>query len=101
MFYGPIAMVDASMKPFHVRWLAAAIAVFVVGLAVAAEAPVVPLRSPQPLLANTARVIEALEFLGAPLDQQAAANLKRATIDGNSERVQQLLDVHALLIVTI
>jgi hypothetical protein len=76
---------------------AALIALLAVSLR-AAELAVVPVADPQPLAANVARVIEALSFLGAPVDSQLIAQLRAA---GDSERIQQLLDARVAFEVTI
>src|SRR5205809_1737969 len=53
----------------------------------------------QPLSANVTRVLETLQFLGAPLD--IAKELAVAARAQDAERLQELLDPHTLLVVTI
>jgi len=55
----------------------------------------------QPLAANVLRVIQALEFLGAPLPASEVASLNSAANERNSELIQELLDPHALFVVEI
>ncbi|MBI3854595.1 MAG: hypothetical protein HY293_02765, partial [Planctomycetes bacterium] len=53
----------------------------------------------QPLAANVERLQQALDFLGAPLPAEAQAALKQAGQDG--KKIQEVLDKHALLIMSI
>src|SRR5436190_24044913 len=53
----------------------------------------------QPLAANAERLVQALEFLGAPLSADAAAALKAAGQDGKA--IQKVLDPLALVVVSI
>lgn len=55
----------------------------------------------QPLAANVQRVVEALEFLGAPLPAQLRAELAKAGIARDARRLQELLDSRVLLAVHI
>uniref|UniRef100_A0A7C2PAC0 EF-hand domain-containing protein n=1 Tax=Schlesneria paludicola TaxID=360056 RepID=A0A7C2PAC0_9PLAN len=55
----------------------------------------------QPLGANVRRVIEALEFLGAPLPADVVAALQGAAADRNAAALQAALDPHVLLVVSI
>ncbi len=55
----------------------------------------------QPLAANALRVLQALEFLGAPLPRETAAALNKAAAARDPVRLQELLDRHSLLAVTI
>jgi len=55
----------------------------------------------QPLAANVLRLLDAFRFLGAPLPSESEAALRRAAEARDSARLQQLLDRHALVIVTI
>lgn len=64
----------------------------------AAEVSIAPIDNAQPLAANVARVIETLNFLGAPLDSKTVAELTAAS-DG--ERIQQLIDQRVLFVATI
>src|SRR5256885_16021870 len=55
----------------------------------------------QPLSANITRVLEALEFLGAPLPGETGKGLEGAALAQDADRLQELLDPHVLLVVTI
>ena len=55
----------------------------------------------QPLSANITRVLEALEFLGAPLPGETGKGLEAAALAQDADRLQELLDPHVLLVVTI
>lgn len=56
---------------------------------------------PQPLAANIERLIEALNFLGAPLPGELRADLVRAGQARDAARLQTLLDTRVLLTVHI
>ena len=51
----------------------------------------------QPLAANIARLGEALEYLGAPLPAALRAELAKAGAARDANRLQELLDAHALV----
>jgi hypothetical protein len=79
-----------------------------IGLALLAQAPLLAQDVPrvadvegQPLAANIARVVDALEFLGAPLPQPLVAELKQAGQARDAGQLQQLLDPRVALVVTI
>lgn len=55
----------------------------------------------QPLAANIARVIEALEYLGAPLPPEARAAVAQAAEGRDARKLQELLDPHVLFAVHI
>src|SRR6185312_5802000 len=55
----------------------------------------------QPLSANIHRVLQALQFLGAPLPDKTVRELETATQARDADRLQELLDPHVLLVVTI
>jgi hypothetical protein len=55
----------------------------------------------QPLGANVQRVLQTLEFLGAPLPDAATSALKKAAEDRNAAKLQELLDPHVLMLVNI
>src|SRR5205814_9652440 len=55
----------------------------------------------QPLSANITRVLEALEFLGAPLPGETSEGLEAAARAQDADRLQELLDPHVLLVVSI
>jgi hypothetical protein len=61
---------------------------------------VVPVTS-QPLAANVTRLVEALDFLGASLPADAKQSLAEAGRKPDAERLQQVLDEHALFIVEL
>src|SRR5947207_11381594 len=55
----------------------------------------------QPLSANITRVLQSLHFLGADLPSETTRELEAAARARDADRLQELLDPHALLIVTI
>ncbi|PYK97789.1 MAG: hypothetical protein DME19_15035, partial [Verrucomicrobia bacterium] len=55
----------------------------------------------QPLSANITRVIQALQFLGAPLPSETIEGLEVAVQAGDADRLQDLLDPHVHPVVTI
>src|SRR5262245_55284321 len=55
----------------------------------------------QPLAANVQRLAQALDSLGAPLPEDTRKALPTALADRDARKVQQLLDPHVLLAVTI
>ena len=55
----------------------------------------------QPLGANVTRVIEALAFLGAPLPESLAAELKQAARERDTVTLQKLLDSHAVFVLSL
>ena len=57
--------------------------------------PVIPVAA-QPFAANVARLVEALDFLGAPLPPEVKKSLPK-----DAEGLQQVLDQHALFIVEL
>lgn len=56
---------------------------------------------PQPLAAQVERLVQALDFLGKPLDAANKAKIMKAIADRNVVALQQSLDPHALLEVNI
>ena len=66
----------------------------------AAAEPVVPVAA-QPLAANVTRLVEALDFLGASLPADVKKSLAQAAQKPDADRLQRLLDEHALFIVEI
>jgi len=66
----------------------------------AAESEIVPVAA-QPLAANAMRLVEALDFLGASLPADAKQSLGEAARKPDAERLQQVLDEHALFIVEL
>src|SRR5262245_19132608 len=55
----------------------------------------------QPLAANVVRLLEALDYLGAPLPTETVTTIKQACDQRDARRIQQLLDPYALLLVSI
>jgi hypothetical protein len=55
----------------------------------------------QPLAANVQRLIQAYEFLGAPLPKDLAAALHKAAEARDAVQLQKLLDPHVLLVVNL
>jgi hypothetical protein len=66
----------------------------------AATLDVVPVEG-QPLAANVQRLIQALEFLGAPLPVEAQEALAGAGRARDAEAIQQRLDPHVLFVVSL
>jgi len=80
-----------------VIWL---VAVFVCA-ARAADLPEPVAVEGQPLAANVQRVVEALEFLGAPLAREKQAALAAAGKARDAAKLQQLLDAEVLFVVNL
>src|SRR5882762_8621321 len=55
----------------------------------------------QPLAANITRALQALQFLGAPLPNETIKEIEVAAQAHDADRLQDLLDPHVLLVVTI
>jgi hypothetical protein len=55
----------------------------------------------QPLAANVERLGQALEVLGAPLPDETAAPLQAAARARDARKIQQVLDPHVLLVVSL
>jgi hypothetical protein len=55
----------------------------------------------QPVAANVGRLLQALEFLGSPLPAAIAAPLQDAIKNRDAKRIQELLDPHVLIQVTL
>lgn len=55
----------------------------------------------QPLGANVTRLLQALDFLGTPLPDKTSAALQDAARARDAKKLQQLLDPHVLLVVTL
>jgi hypothetical protein len=70
-------------------------------LAAADPPPVVAGVEGQPLAANAARLVKALDFLGTPLPAEPAKALAKAIDDKDPKAVQQVLDKHVLFVVSI
>src|SRR5438045_2627449 len=55
----------------------------------------------QPLAENAKRLLDALDFLGAPLPQETTAKLKDAIQAKDAIKIQQVLDPQALVLINI
>ncbi len=55
----------------------------------------------QPLAANALRLIDALEYLGAPLSPKTVSNLRAAATETDSAAIQEILDPQVLFAVQI
>ena len=55
----------------------------------------------QPLGENAKRLLDALDFLGAPLPEDTADAVRAAAKDRDAKKLQQLLDPHVLVQVTV
>src|SRR5262249_55960630 len=55
----------------------------------------------QPLAANARRLLQALDFLGAPLPRDTAADLQKAIKARDARKIQKLLDPHVLVQVSL
>ncbi len=55
----------------------------------------------QPLAANVKRLLQALDFLGAPLPAEVTKQLQAAVKDQDAKKLQQILDKHVLVVVTL
>jgi hypothetical protein len=91
------------MKPTYMllTTLLSVAAGLVNGVSRAAELePVVPVAA-QPLTANAQRLVEALDFLGAPLAPDVKRSVGEAARKPDVERLQQILDGQALFIVEL
>src|SRR5215475_4604298 len=55
----------------------------------------------QPLAANVNRLLQALELVGAPLPKDKTDALQAAIKDQDAKKLQQLLDPHVLVLVSI
>src|SRR5262245_30661707 len=98
------------MRHYHSSWarnrinLCQATAVLLLGFAQGVlrgdEVPAVEVEG-QPLAANVKRLLNALEFLGAPLPEATHKALQPALTERDAARVQQLLGPQVLLVVSI
>lgn len=55
----------------------------------------------QPLASNVGRVVEALQFLGAPLSAELTDELDAARRERDARTIQKLLDPHVLAVVSL
>src|SRR5262249_27969087 len=79
-------------------WLSVVIVALLCGATPAQELSPVPVEG-QPLAANVKRVLQALDYLGAPLPADTHRALKAACDDQDAVKIQQLLDPQVLLTV--
>ena len=91
---------------WHTTKLAAAvIAACLTALPLYAQRKAAPTRPAdvegQPLAANIRRVVESLEYLGAPLERASAQNLDVALKRLDSEEIQQAIDPQVMLVVMV
>lgn len=79
------------------------ILVFSVGIqiAIAKDAIEITAVEGQPLGANVGRVLDALEFLGAPVSNETESQLRAAIKNRDSKRLQEILDPVVLCIVNL
>ena len=76
-------------------WLGVIAAASICGSGAAETEPIIPV-AVQPLVANVRRLIETLEFLGAPLP----ADVKKS-LPADADGLQQVIDPHALFVVEL
>jgi len=88
---------------FQVRNLVVSVILAALGLPLLAlaQAPEPVDAEGQPLGQNVARVVQALEFLGAPLPKDAAQALRAAAAARDAGKLQKLLDPHVLAVIRI
>jgi hypothetical protein len=83
----------------RLRWLLVVIVAPLFGrVASAQELAPVPVEG-QPLAANVKRLLQALDYLGAPLPADEHKALQAACADQDAVKIQRLLDPHVLLTV--
>src|SRR5579884_2604407 len=88
-----------EVLPMRIRWLSVVIvATFCGRLASAQELAPVAVEG-QPLAANVRRLLQALDYLGAPLPADTQKALQAACDARDAEKIQRLLDPHVLLAV--
>jgi len=80
---------------------ALALALFLAGPTPAADKLDVHEVEGQPLGENAKRVLDALEFLGAPMPKESADAIRAAAKERDAAKLQKLLDPHVLVQVTI
>lgn len=88
------------MKRFRAPELWLPIWLCLVSAAAGAEVPVAAVEG-QPLAANVTRVLQTLDFLGASLPEDAVTRLQAAAALRDAQALQQLLDPHVLLVVSL
>lgn len=70
------------------------------GVVTAAEPPPIVEVEGQPLAANAERLMQALEFLGAPLPAEVREAMSSASKERDARKLQEALDPHVLCTVT-
>ncbi|MEZ5324150.1 MAG: CehA/McbA family metallohydrolase [Verrucomicrobiales bacterium] len=86
-------MNDGVRRCFHLA-VTAAVAIVTCAVAIADDIG-------QPLGANAVRLIQALDYLGAPLPDDVQASIKQAAAARDALALQEALDSHVLLVVQI
>ncbi len=81
-------------------WLALSACLFAAGSAADETPPRVEVEG-QPLGANVGRLLQALEFLGAPLPEETTRKIEKAIEARDAAGLQQLLDPHVLAVVSL
>jgi hypothetical protein len=89
------------MSTNHARWLLAAAALLLPAAAARAQKLEPVQVEGQPLAANVTRLLQALDLLGAPLAEDQAEALPAAAKARDARKLQELLDPHVLVAVTI
>jgi hypothetical protein len=82
------------------RFFPVFVLLFFSGAAARAQAVVVEVEF-QPLAANVSRVIEALSYLGSPLEDKTASEIRRSIAKADSGALQRACDAHAIFLVSI
>ena len=93
------------MTAKKLAWLVSVLALSVTTVARGQTLPIVPNVEPQPFIAQTMRLIEALEFLGSELPEADARRLEQlrdeAPTQAVVEEIQRILDQYVLAMVQI
>src|SRR5262245_26745548 len=84
--------------PMRSAWLSVVVVALLCGAAPAQDLAPVPVEG-QPLAANVKRLLQTLDYLGAPLPADTHKALTAACADQDATKIQQLLDPHVLLTV--
>jgi len=83
------------------RYLAALILLLAIARAVGAQALEPVAVEGQPLANNVNRLLQALDFLGAPLPTKQTAALQAAIKARDAKKLQELLDPHVLALISL
>jgi hypothetical protein len=83
------------------RYVFAAVAVICGAGSISADEPTAVPVEGQPLAANIERLVQALDFLGAPIEARIAADLRAAGERRDAPALQSLLDLSVLFVVSI